>query len=213
MKGSDYFIILILIAALGVLGFLFTQQEKSAEEIFSDISEKVTGSSGDPTSSAPENNTNEQNPNNTYIPPVTNPPVTTATNLSLITQNCGPDDQPSIKIIYPNGGEVFTTKQKIDIKWITCNISSSSSLQIGLMQGDLESENLEGPGGFGITLANSTINDGDENIDFSEKSFDGDYDLSSGRSNFRVTVSEVGKNLYEPGVVFDVSDTFFTINK
>ncbi len=45
MKGSDYLIILILVIALGVLGFLFTQQEKSAEEIFAEISEKFTGSS------------------------------------------------------------------------------------------------------------------------------------------------------------------------
>ncbi len=76
MKGSDYFIILILIAGLGVLGFLFTQQDKTPQEIFSDISEKVTGSSSDSTNSAPENNTNEQNPANTYTPPVTNPPAT-----------------------------------------------------------------------------------------------------------------------------------------
>lgn len=82
MKSSDYFIILILIVGLGVLGFLFTQQDKSAEEIFADISGKVTGSSGDsinpntvavaPTET---NNQSMNNPTNTTTAPTSQNPT------------------------------------------------------------------------------------------------------------------------------------------
>jgi len=126
MKGSDYLIILILVIGLGALGFLFTQQDKTPQEIFSDISGKVTGDSGDPTNPAPEpeNNTNEQNPANTYTPPVTNPPATTtSTNQNPLTQtslasqqslsltNMQEDSGLGISILLPEGTQLFPSAE------------------------------------------------------------------------------------------------------
>jgi len=107
MKGSDYLIILILIIGLGGLGFLFSQQDKSVEEIFAEISGKFIGSSSDSTNSAlePENKTNQQNPTNTYTPPVTNPSTTTATNSSATINPSETSNPTTPPPIIPNWTE------------------------------------------------------------------------------------------------------------
>lgn len=114
MKGSDYFIILILIAGLGVLGFLFTQQDKSAEEIFAEVSEKVTGSSmneGGGDNLASDEISNEQSSTTLTQTQPTNPQTTTP-----IEQNGGQNSSYNFDgkvFIYPNTWEaipdIYTT--------------------------------------------------------------------------------------------------------
>ncbi len=127
MKGSDYLIILILVIGLGVLGFLFTQQDKTPQEIFSDISGKVTGSSTSESSisnSAPQETTSNQTPTDTHTPPVTNPPATTtSTNQNPLTQtslasqqslsltNMQEDSGLGISILLPEGTQLFPSTE------------------------------------------------------------------------------------------------------
>ncbi len=113
MKGSDYFIILILIAGLGVLGFLFTQQEKSAEEIFAEISSKFIGSSVNENNG--DNIMSEESPGDqsstppAYVPPTQNPPTTSSGNQPSSEEN----------LIYNAGSFSFNYKSSAIVNVLT----------------------------------------------------------------------------------------------
>jgi hypothetical protein len=41
-----------------------------------------------------------------------------------VSTGCTSSSTPSITVLYPNGGEVFTTGEKIDVKWSSCNVKN-----------------------------------------------------------------------------------------
>lgn len=47
-----------------------------------------------------------------------------------IGAGCTPSSAPWVKVSSPNGGETFTTGSVMNISWTTCNISSSTPIQI-----------------------------------------------------------------------------------
>ncbi len=49
------------------------------------------------------------------------------------TISCLPTSLPSVKIISPNGGEVYNAGQNITVKWETCNIPATTSAKVGIM--------------------------------------------------------------------------------
>lgn len=115
----------------------------------------------------------------------------------------------SIKVISPNGGEIFTTGQKINVKWESCNISDKDQIFVQLAQGLAENEYGEGPGGIeGIPYF--SLNDGNETVNLPSEMFDPTkFDsFSSGRTNFRIQVT-----LSSNDKIFDYSDDLFTIKK
>lgn len=182
MKNSVLVIILIL--GILILGFLFViGKNKSVEPTYVPSTEEVT-----------ENN--NQSSNNTQ-------------EAAQSESDCKPEDLPSIKLIYPNGGEIFTTNQKINIKWATCNISNDSKIFIGLSAGNIQK--VDGPsddiGGFGWSIGYYT-NDGNETINLSD-TFNSPEPPNPG-SWFRI---EAIPQDFDDNEVFDVSDNMFTINK
>ena len=85
--------------------------------------------------------------------------------------NCTTTSAPSIKVLAPNGGEVFTTGQQITVKWNTCNLLATDQVAIGLMRqgsngfsyvdnGDTRIYGLQNDGIETITLAPATENAG-----------------------------------------------------
>jgi len=99
--------------------------------------------------------------------------------------NCTSNSPSTIKVISPNGGEIYKAGDKITVKWESCNIPATHKFYIGLMP------NVESQGSPAITvLSNSTINDGIEifnlnvgDIDLSYTVFIKDNDLPNGSTN------------------------------
>jgi hypothetical protein len=58
--------------------------------------------------------------------------VQTIRTTTKITSTTTTNIQPSIKVIYPAGGEIFHVGQSIDIKWTTTNIPKDTSLVLSL---------------------------------------------------------------------------------
>jgi peptidoglycan hydrolase-like protein with peptidoglycan-binding domain len=56
--------------------------------------------------------------------------ITAASSLS----GCLPSSAPSIKILSPNGGEVFAVGTTMHIQWASCNISSSTAVNLQLLK-------------------------------------------------------------------------------
>jgi len=42
----------------------------------------------------------------------------------ITATGCSSGSAPSIKVLYPNGGEIFTAGQKVNIKWESCNVKN-----------------------------------------------------------------------------------------
>lgn len=53
--------------------------------------------------------------------------------------DCLKTTKPSITIISPNGGEIFTTEQLINVKWKSCNIPEPAYFHLSIMQKNDES--------------------------------------------------------------------------
>lgn len=106
------------------------------------------------------------------------------------TINCTPN--PYVKVTYPNGGEVFTAGQPINIQWTSNYVGSNELVNVYLY---VPSRNLS------IVVAIKTPNDG------SEMFYDTAY-LDDFGKVYKVIVSP-----FTVAVVQDTSDDFFTINK
>ncbi len=120
MKASDYIVILLLVVGLGALGFLFTQQDKSVEEIFAEISGKVTGDSGEPVIPVSESEKQKQSQNPFAVTPAeTNNQVeTTNQDIYKIDINLPPNfivtSGRSIPSVYENFEKEVTRVEKKD---------------------------------------------------------------------------------------------------
>lgn len=209
-------LVVIFLMGLGILGYIFVNKQNTNTNNNFSFSEEENN-----TSITPNNSTQTQTNTNTQTTPTnstpTNPPMTTAPSTPLsnppVAQSgtpCAPGDMPWINIVYPNNSDTFSTNQSINVQWESCNISNDP-VHIILVQGPVQGEYQEGPGGFVALLKESTENDGNEVTSLSNVEFNGESGLTSGRSNFRVAVMQ-GPYFGDPSSIFGISDNFFTIN-
>lgn len=116
--------------------------------------------------------------------------------------SCNPNiTTPSIKVISPNGGEVYTAGQQITVKWTSCNVPNTLPVFI----------NLEGNNNITTNIVDATqgvLNDGSELVTLpTQGTWQG---MQFGQIyKIRVGVGPFG-NL--SGSTSDNSDNLFTIN-
>ncbi len=129
---------------------------------------------------------------------------TTTQNQTTITQNqsaCAPTTAPWIKVTSPNGGEVFTAGQQMNITWQSCNVPASTHLNFSL-----ETTNGSGntskallcEGGMS-TWTNDCLNDGHQTITLGTN--------WATQGTYKVSIIAL-----ENVVARDMSDAVFTIN-
>ncbi len=97
---------------------------------------------------------------------------------------------PSITVLSPNGGEVYTVGQQITVKWTSSNIASTSKVIIVL---DSTSLNYDG---YNMSGSNGTLNDGEEN-----------YILANYSGTYKIRILSMDNNN-----IVDSSNNYFTIN-
>ncbi|MFA6273658.1 MAG: Ser-Thr-rich GPI-anchored membrane family protein, partial [Candidatus Paceibacterota bacterium] len=107
---------------------------------------------------------------------------------NLFSINTAPVVTPSIKILSPNGGEVFTVGQQIKTTWSSQNMSSSEEIYFGLIK--------DGNGVY-YSLTGGTSNDG-------YQVFTIPSDIQAGQYKMHVRKADT--------TIEDFSDNLFTIN-
>jgi len=95
---------------------------------------------------------------------------------------------PSITVLSPNGGEIFTQGQQIPVKWETANIPLTSKMVINITNGSINSPAI------------TTVNDGQEYYTIPK-------DFANGNDYILFVSTYSGLENY----VVDNSDNFFTI--
>ncbi|MEZ4114575.1 MAG: hypothetical protein R3B65_04085 [Candidatus Paceibacterota bacterium] len=213
-------LVIILIIGLGILGYIFVNKQNETDNLntnddFSSFEEENDAPITPNNNTGAQTNTNIQTPPTNPTPtnsPATTKPSTPPSNPPVAQGGtpCAPGDMPWINIISPNNSATFSTNQSINVQWESCNISNEP-VHIILVQGPVQGEYQEGPGGFVALLKESTENDGNELISLSNVEFNGESGPTSGRSNFRVAVMQ-GPYFGDPSSIFGISDNFFTIN-
>ena len=161
------------------------------------------------------NSTNHLNPANQPVVTPANTPApacndrvclgnttsTTNTTGTTTTTNtvCGANSTPSITVISPNGGEVYTAGQQVTVNWTSCNIPSGDLVNIFL---DIPSMNWS----IGL-LQDNVPNSGSYTVTLPAKSWVPTF--PSGNI-FRIAIS---KTLPSSALVaIDYSNSTFTIN-
>jgi hypothetical protein len=97
-KGFAPVLILLIVIIIGAVGGVAYYTSKNSEKI----------------PNIEENNLLPEN----QVDNTTKDNITTT-----ITNECLPTSVPSVKVISPNGGEVFSSARSLPIKWSLCNIS------------------------------------------------------------------------------------------
>ena len=106
---------------------------------------------------------------------------------------------PSIKVLSPNGGEIYQAGNQITVKWTSCNVPASDKLDITLKNMDQPMEqDLTNPG-------TGTSNDGSETFTLNLP-----QTMQLG-THFKVLVNDSYLTI-SSGQVGDWSDNLFTIN-
>ncbi len=115
--------------------------------------------------------------------------------------NCTPNSVPSIKVLSPNGGEVYKAGDKITVKWESCNFrSNAKGVNISVAWvGNLEA--------LSFPVASGTPDDGQEVITLPSLKEIKDFYTNTFKVDIQMNI--VGQNLTVNG---DDSDNFFTIN-
>lgn len=141
-------------------------------------------------------------------PPI--PAGCTPNNIPLMPgQSSCNTDSPSITVLSPNGGEIYTDGQKITLKWITQNIPLSSQAAASLQLYDVNNVPI---GNIGLMTSDS-LNDGQEIITLPTLAYMKQVNLPLFQNavfgqHFKIVVGS-GVN----GATQDYSDNFFTINE
>lgn len=121
---------------------------------------------------------------------------------------CLPDTTPWVKVISPNGGEVYNTGQKVVLRWKSCNISASEHITgqfDNVSSPDSWPFFVFGPPNSSDLVNDHSLNDGQEEITFFEF-------VSSARTplvdpgTYKFTVHK-----FNDKTIVDSSDNFFTI--
>ncbi len=190
-------IVLIIIAVLAVGGVAYFAG-KSSNPL--------------PQNVVPDNYQSSGNQNNAVTLPVQNASVNTNA-----TTACNSNSPTTIKVLSPNGGEVYQAGQQVTVKWESCNVTPNS---IGIIlikhNPSVAYTQSEGQGDYaGFTLGGfnsytGTADDGSEQVTLPSASVTG---FTSGQHYF-IAVTGLGDNThigsgYAPR---DYSDNLFTIN-
>lgn len=125
--------------------------------------------------------------------PASNPPV------SVLNPTCNSTSSPRINIVSPNGGETYSTGQKLAVNWNSCNVGNSVAII-------LEHYDINNILDKGINLTPSnTLNDGSEFVVLPVLT-------QNPESNYKIVVVD---QQVIPGIsesTNDYSDKSFTIN-
>lgn len=144
------------------------------------------------------------------VTPTTPKPKPSASSVnSNVSINCNGVSGEKIKVLSPNGGEVFQMGQTITITWETCNAQTGQtvSLAIGRVVNSM--------GGTQPAVSFfpfQTSNDGHETVTLSSSSTNGNWPFVAG-SNYIVsaTLNPLPNNTHETPYINDSSDSHFTI--
>ncbi len=129
---------------------------------------------------------------------------------------CNSLSQPSISVISPNGGEVYTQGQQFTVKWITCNAPAGAIVMVNL-------DNFHpGPGTMGATLIPQNSVFGGGNTTPTQNDGQEIYTIPTPQINSGIAPStkyKVRAHLATGSSVgnintlsYDYSDNYFTIN-
>lgn len=126
------------------------------------------------------------------------------------SKNCTQNSTPSIKVISPNGGEIYKAGDKINVKWESCNLSSNIPIQILLVStiGSWFSSPLST---FELSNDNTMLNTRSAIFtipDITSSKWTGSKDLKFG-NYYKIYVSQ---NVADGIDASDYSDNSFTIN-
>lgn len=129
----------------------------------------------------------------------------TYTNMQTPISSCTPTTSPWIKLISPNGGEVYQAGQQITVRWESCNVSKTNQeLVVSLWYG--------GPGpNTGNLFAVATMNDGIETFTIPQSSVFAQRGYQLGKF-YKATVEIPGIDAQPQVHAGDDSDNLFTIN-
>lgn len=116
-----------------------------------------------------------------------------------VTSNCLPTTAPWIKVVSPNGGEVYQIGQSVVFKWTSCNLTSNVSGELEGISDPNNSKALFGEGEGG------SLNSGQQTINFGPIPSTGVQWINPGTYKFKV-------RKFNNNVVVDSSDGVFTIN-
>jgi hypothetical protein len=116
---------------------------------------------------------------------------------STRSSECNANTPPWIKVLSPNGGEEYVAGENIEIKWETCNISSSKQIFI-----QLRPESGAMPHNIINAESPVNLNDGIEEVQIPQNTIAGQYRMRVGHSPLD----------HEATVIADISDNPFTIN-
>lgn len=131
--------------------------------------------------------------------------------ISPISIPCTKTGPPAVKIISPNGGETFSVGQQVTVKWTSCNLSSTTNMNIMILNAStpqtktsvfdsfvLPAKSAQNTGTVTFTIPNDT-----------EKASRGyPFPAVPGQAVYKVRIGEAKNE-----IVYDYSDNFFTINK
>ncbi len=114
---------------------------------------------------------------------------------------------PQIKVMSPNGGEVFTAGQQITVKWSTCNYATQVSIALAYYPAG--STNYTHASNMLSSSTGMTANDGSEVVTLPSTAL-----LTANGSQFGAFYKVIVFNGGSPqtATVKDVSDNVFTIN-
>ncbi len=124
------------------------------------------------------------------------------------------DGKPHIKILSPNGGEVYEAGQKITINWKSCNVPWLHNLKIQTTDSDVltNSSLIMGAGVYNnspITNDNNGFHTAE--LDLPSAQWINDYHMAFGK-RFKISISSDGNVAPYNFNVSDLSDDTFTIN-
>jgi hypothetical protein len=119
----------------------------------------------------------------------------------VLSGDCTPASAPSIKVLYPNGGEVFTGGQQVNIKWSSCNVPATNLLRVNIRAG--------GQTGGIPAVANSSsdvLNDGSELFTLPAA---WPFPQVSAVNAYKISITPINPSIFG---VTDLSDSDFKIN-
>ncbi len=119
-------------------------------------------------------------------------------------QECNSTTTPWIRVLSPNGGEVYKPGSKITVKWVSCNIAPTEKVHVSLLWKNSASNE---PGGI---VAKASPNDVQEVITLPTDVGNGKYYLADNVYKVQVVQSNNDAPNYQGAV--DVSDESFTIS-
>lgn len=115
---------------------------------------------------------------------------------------CSLTTQPWIRILSPNGNELYTKGHRVTVTWASCNISASDKVHVSLIWKDSKN-------GSGGLVADATNNDNQEIITLPSNIGTNKFYKAGNLYKVQVVQSVHGSPNYNGAV--DTSDNYFSI--